>query len=198
MSSHFNSARQLLALLNKEQGCRVGETAVVSRKVHTIDPGQPESVFVIQNADAGQVFYRRTKLNEVVHVDIFHSLGRLTPKPIAEAARAAVDGYARALATNSGMHFSMGREIYALANYIDVQTGSGGGRITGKLSFGLKESLRKSHENHVHLSLLLPPKDIALVLFLVEQVERAIKSTGFELRKIEHVVHNMADRKSVV
>ena len=74
-----------------------------------------------------------------------------------------------------------------------MQTGSGGGRITGKLSFGLKESLRKSHENHVHLSLLLPPKDIALVLFLVEQVERAIKSTGFELRKIEHVVHNMAD-----
>ncbi|MDP3487133.1 MAG: VWA domain-containing protein, partial [Bacillota bacterium] len=86
-----------------------------------------------------------------------------------------------------------GREIYALANYIDVQTGSGGGRITGKLSYGLKESLRKSHENHVHLSLMLPSKDLALIFFLVEQVERAIKSCGFELRKIEQVVHETAD-----
>lgn len=193
MSSHFNSAKQLAALLSKDQGCRVGETAVVSRKVHTIDPYLPQTVFVIKNADAGQVFYRRNKLNDVVHVDIFHSLGRINPKPMADAARAAVDGYARALATSTGMHFNMGREVYALANYIDVQTGSGGGRITGKLTYGLKESLRKSHENHVHLSLLLPTKDIALVFFIVEQVERAIKSCGFELRKIEHVVHNMAD-----
>jgi len=193
VSSHFNSAKQLLTLLSKEQGCRVGETAVVSRKVHTIDPCQPESVCVIQNADAGKVFYRRTKLNEVVHLDIFHSLGRMNPKPVAEAARAAVDSYTRAVATNYGMHFNIGREIYALANYIDVQTGSGGGRVTGKLSYGLKESLRKSHENHVHLSLLLPSNNIALVFFLIEQAECAIKSCGFELRKIEHIKHNLAD-----
>jgi len=193
VSVHFASAKELGTILNKDQGCRIGETAVVSRKVHTIDAFRPETVFVIQNADAGKVFYQRQKPNDVVHVDIFHSLGRVPLKPMAEGARAAVDAYARALAVNAGMHFNMGREIYGLANYIDVQTGSGGGRVTGKLSYGQKESLRKAHENHVHFSLLLPSKDLALVFFLVENIERALKSCGFELRKIEHIKHELAD-----
>lgn len=193
MSVNLGLAKQLQALFAKEQGCRLGETAVVSRKVHTIDPRLPERVYIIQNADAGRVFYKRNRLSEVVHVDIFHSLGRIAPKSMADAARAAVDAYARAIATASGMHFNVGREIYDLANYIDVQTGQGGGRITGKLTYGQKDSLCRAHENHVHFSLMLMAKDVALVVFLVEYVERAIKQAGMELRKIEHIEHEQSD-----
>lgn len=193
MSVHFSSAKQLALVLSRNQGCRLGETSVVSHKVHTIDPTQPETVHIVGNADAGRIFYKRKKLNEIVHVDIFHSLNRLNPKPLADAARTAVENYARALSLEAGMHFSYGREIYSLANFIDIQTGAGGGRVTGKLSYGLKESLKKAHENHVHFTLLLQNKDLALVFFLIEQVERALKQAGAELRMIERLAHSDAD-----
>ena len=132
---------------------------------------------VIRDADAGRVFYHRPKANEVVHVDVFHALTRLPPRAIGAAVFQAVESFGR-------------RE---LAHYIDLQTAAGGGRATGKLTFGQRESLQQAHKNHVHLSLLLAERDLALVFFLVEEVERALVRAGVELRKIEHVVHTEAN-----
>jgi magnesium chelatase subunit D len=174
----------------------VGETTVVSRKVHTYDPRRPESLHIITNSDAGKVFYRRKKDHEVIHIDLFHSLGKVPARTVAEAVQAGVDHYARARAVDAGLNYNGSAAIYALTSYIDIQTGQGGGRATGKLVYGQKESLRKSHENHVHISAMLPNKDLALVFFLVESIERAVTKLGFELRKVERLVHELADPRT--
>lgn len=188
MKEYFASARQLGMLLARDEGCRVGETAVVSTKVHTLDPRSPATVFIITGADAGKTFYKRSHAGEIVHIDVFHSLARLDPHSLAKAARAGVAMYRDTLLSPFGVH---------LADFIDLQSGQGGGRITGKLVYGQHGTEKRAHENHVHLALRLFPKDFALVFFLIEQVERAIQCLGSELRKVERLVHeNSANQVS--
>ncbi|MBT9175911.1 MAG: hypothetical protein DDT20_00213 [Firmicutes bacterium] len=44
MSEHFSLGKKLAHVLSLEQGCRIGETAVVSRKVHSTTSRSPDSV----------------------------------------------------------------------------------------------------------------------------------------------------------
>ncbi|MBS3985825.1 MAG: VWA domain-containing protein [Selenomonadales bacterium] len=183
MNAHLPLVKKLAAVLSIEQGCRLGETAVVSRKVHTITSHKPDTVHVMRDADAGRVFYRRPKANEVLHVDVFHSLSEVSPQVVAKAACLAVERYGQQTHIDH-------RE---LAHFIDLQTAAGGGRATGRLTFGQRDTLKQAHQNHVHLTLLLAERDLALIFLLVEEVERALIETGVELRKIERVVHAHAN-----
>jgi len=183
MSEYFFLAKKVAYVLGLEQGCRLGETAVVSRKVHTITPERPGTVHVMRDADAGRVFYRRPKANEIVHVDVFHSLSEVPPQAVAKAACLAVGRYGQAVQADHG----------ELAHFIDLQTAAGGGRATGRLTYGQRDTLKQAHRNHVHLTLLLTERDLALTFFLVEEVERALVLARLELRKIEHVIHTQAD-----
>ncbi len=83
--------RQVLSnlqiLLSKHMAVRIGETAVVSTKVHMQDVKRPHRVTAIVDADAGEVFYHRQNPNEVVHIDIFHSEGRVSPKEVSLSIR---------------------------------------------------------------------------------------------------------------
>ncbi len=76
-----------------------------------------------------------------------------------------------------------------LAHFFDLQTGLGGGRATGSQQYGQKESVKKAHLNHVHLSGKLANADLAAVFFVIAAVEQAIVQQGFELRRIEYVRH---------
>lgn len=183
----FAKRRELLKHLKAEAGCRVGEAAICSRKVHTIDPYQPEIVTVITNADAGQVFYQRQRLQEIIHVDIFHSVGRVQPQAIAQAVKRGLERYAQGVGAQLG--YEQANKRYQLAHYFDVQTGLGGGRVTGSQLFGQKESVKKAHLNHVHLSGKLANGDLAALFFVIAAVEQAIVQQGLELRRVEYVQH---------
>ncbi|NLW16752.1 MAG: VWA domain-containing protein [Firmicutes bacterium] len=186
-SVYFSKQRELLRYLKAGDGCRVGEAAVCSRKVHLVDPYRPEFVTVVKNADAGQVFYKRQKTGEIIHVDIFHAVGRLRPQPIAEAVKRGLERYALHGSVERG--YEQAKELHQLAHFFDVQTGLGGGRVTGSQLFGQKESVKKAHLNHVHLSGKLANGDLAAVFFIVAAVERAIIEQGLELRRIEFLQH---------
>lgn len=183
----FAKQRELLKHLKANVGCRVGESAVCSRKVHTVDPYQPEIVTVVTNADAGQVFYRRQQPQEIIHVDIFHSVGRVQPQPIAQAIKRGLERYAQCITAQLGYEEASKR--YQLAHFFDVQTGLGGGRATGSQQYGQKESVKKAHLNHVHLSGKLANGDMAAIFFIIAAVEQAIVQQGLELRRIEYVRH---------
>ncbi len=72
---------------------------------------------------------------------------------------------------------------------IDVQTASGGGRLTGSLNYGRKLSLRRAHENHVHLAAMLPDDHLACLFYIVMAVEQVISEHKMELRRNERIVH---------
>ncbi len=183
----LSKQRELLKYLRADAGCRLGESAVCSRKVHTVDPYRPEVVTIISNADAGQVFYRRRRPREIVHVDIFHSVGHVRPQPIAQAVKRGLERYGQTLGALIG--YGQAQSRYQLAHYFDVQTGLGGGRVTGSQQYGQKETVKKAHLNHVHLTGKLPDGDLAAIFFVVTAVEQAIIKQGLELRCIEQIQH---------
>jgi len=167
-------AAEINARLDRGLGVRAGETALISRRVHVINPARPGEAQVKCVADAGRVFYRRSALDEVVHIDIFHALADVNHYAIAQASRRAADEFSRA----------------ALADFIDVQTATGGGRVTGSLNYGRKPSLQTAHRGHVHLAVLMPREMSALLYYLVRNVEQAIQSQGVELRRLDRIVND--------
>ncbi|WP_422444030.1 vWA domain-containing protein [Thermoanaerobacterium sp. DL9XJH110] len=163
--------------LLRQRGVRVGQTAVVSRKVHSIYPNCPEVVHVVVNSDAGRVFYNRFQENEIVHIDLFHQIAVCDVKKLALFLK---------------KHIELSPLSY-LVDYIDIQTGGGGGRLSGSLDYGLSESLKKDHLNHVHLAILLPDDELAFIFFLIDNVEKALREQKIELRKIEKIVHEFGN-----
>ena len=168
---------KLRGVLANQRGVRLGEAAVVSRQVHTLDPRRPGEINVLPHADAGAVFYGRRAPGEIVHVDVFHAVGRADHRAVAAAV--AVVLAERPARGAPG----------PLADYADIQTGTGGGRVSGDLSFGQRPSLLASHLNHVHLALLLGAADLALLLPLVAAVEGELRRQGLAPRRIEQLRH---------
>ncbi|QDR83166.1 hypothetical protein [Sporomusa termitida] len=164
-------------------GVRLGQCAVLSTKVHAFNSHSPEHVQIMVNADAGQVFYHRRDSGMICHLDIFHQCGTVDHALAARYVCQAVDVYhklagAQAVASQGGL---------VNPDLIDIQTAAGGGRITGTLTGGQKESLRRVHENHVHLALHLPSDHIRCLFFIVAAIETAILTCGCELRCNEQI-----------
>lgn len=163
------AAAKAAPVLGRGLGVRLGETAVVSRRLHTLVPGLPGEVQIVSAADAGLVFYGRPKPDQVVHLDIFHDVGQVDHRMVGRACVAAADGFGR----------------LGLRDLVDVQTGTGGGRASGLLAYGTKESLRRAHLNHVHLAVMLDDADLVFLFYLVSAVEQAISSQGLSLRCVD-------------
>lgn len=176
--------------LDRGLGVRIGETAVASRRVHILDPAHPEVMTVRCMADAGQVFYGRSKAFEVVHLDVFHALADIDHTAVALAVRHAAEEFAREMCIGPEPWSLRSWPSGNLADFVDVQTGTGGGRATGSLKFGRKASLRTAHRGHVHLAAMLPPDATGLIYYLVREVELAIRLAGGELRQVERVANN--------
>ena len=162
----------------KNKGVRIGHTAVVSRKVHTINPDCPEKVSIMMNSDAGEVFYNRLTRNEIIHIDLFHEIKTFDLKHMADYVK-------ESLINNSLGH---------LIDFIDIQTGSGGGKLTGNLSYGKTESLINNHLNHVHLAALISDDELSSLLILISSIEEALNNQNVELRKVEYIKHEIGNK----
>lgn len=158
-----------------------------------VDAYQPEIVTVVTNADAGKIFYKRLRTDEIIHLDIFHAVGKVPPQPIAQAVKRGLERYAQCITVQLG--YEQANKRVQLAHYFDVQTGLGGGRVTGPQLYGQKESVKKAHLNHVHLSGKLNNCDLVAIFFVVAAVEKAIMRQGLELRRVDHLQHEENDFK---
>jgi len=173
----MNPVIKLQHELKKNWGVRIGHTAVVSRKVHTVNPDTPQNINIIVNSDAGQVFYHRSLPNEIIHMDLFHEVKAFNLKQLANS-------LLKALEKSPFSH---------LMDHIDIQTGSGGGRLTGDLCYGRTETLKKNHLNHVHIAALIPDEELQSIFFLVNVIEQALLEQGVELRKVERISHEIGN-----
>lgn len=183
MVGHWGEAEKTLIVTISGGGAvRIGDTGVASRWVHTIDPQRPQEVVAVGGADAGRVFYGRQCPGQVVHLDVFHSVGELDHRVAAGCVREAVA--LRAYPTGDGG---------LSPDYFDVQTATGGGRVTGALTFGQRPQLRRAHLNHVHVTGLVDDERLGVLLDVVAGLESEIVRQGLELRKVERVVREQAD-----
>lgn len=170
-------SKKVLREFKKNKGVRIGQAAVVSRKVHTIYPDRPEIVNIITNADAGKVFYGRLGEGEIIHIDLFHEVSTLDVKQTA---------------TYLAEHLKKSQYSY-LTEYIDIQTGAGGGKLDGSLIYGRSESLKKDHLNHVHIAALISDDELDSIFFIIKKLEEVLQEQKIELRKIEKIRHQLGD-----
>lgn len=183
---------ELARRLDRGEGYRFGESTAVSRHVHLVTAQRPGEVDVITDADAGRVFYHRRDEGQVLHLDVFHEVARVDHREVARRVAAAVARYARdfRLAEAGGPGAgTVGLTPRCLGDYVDVQTATGGGRVTGALTFGAGETLRDAHLTHVHLAVLAAPRNLSLVPYLIIAVEEEIRRQGFEIRRVEQLNH---------
>jgi magnesium chelatase subunit D len=181
-------AKKLEEIFNQSRGARIGESTVVSQKIHTYDPAHPEEIRILQDIDAGQVFYHRHEPRQVYHLDVFHERGLVDHRKIGKTLKEAIARYNATYAIENCLMFNRSYEDVK-ADLIDIQTGTGGGRITGNLNYGKKLSLRRAHENHVHIAASLPVEHLACLFIIVSAVEAVILSCQLEIRKNEKIVH---------
>jgi len=186
-SNFFNKillvSADLAAIIHKNMGMRVGQSTVCSQKLHTFDLKTPQEVNILQDIDAGQTFYHRKEPGSIYHLDIFHECGLVDHHIAAALIRAAVELYNGYY----GEYIVNDPDNKVEADLFDIQTGTGGGRITGSLDYGKKMSLRKGHRNHVHITMALPQKHVACTVYVIMAVENAILSCNLELRRNEKV-----------
>ncbi len=167
---------EIVKALKNQEGLRIGEASVVSTRVHTVDPSYPDQVRVVPD-DAGRVFYQRKNYGEIVHVDCFHEIARIDQKKLAKE----ILNYFEPIKTGLKLP-------HWFFDYIDIQTGVGGGRLTGSLDYGEKKTLRDAHLNHVHLAVLFHPNKNCFILPLIDALEKGIIKQGYSLKKVEKVL----------
>lgn len=171
---------KLLGIFKSEKGARIGQSTVCSQKMHSFHPKSPEEINILQDFDAGQAFYQMVETGSIYHLDIFHQCGQVNHIQAAIEIQQVIEVYNR--------HYILGKKglndknDIVKADFIDIQTSTGGGRITGKLNFGKKLSLRKAHINHVHLAVMIPSIHLACLIYIIMAVENIILSTNLELR----------------
>jgi len=177
-----NAIIRLSNLIKDSVALRVGETSVVSTKVHMQDVHHPHEVIAVVESDAGQAFYCRKNTGEIIHIDIFHSEGKIDAKDVALSIVGALSGLR--LESVDGTRHST---LEFMVPYIDIQTGTGGGRLDGHLIYGKEEGVLQAHITHVHITALNTPEIVASIFTIIAAVESAIERAGLELRKVAKV-----------
>ncbi len=160
-------------------GVRVGESAVASLRVHLLSAADPDTVTVLLDRDAGQVFYRRRQPGQILHLDVFHAPGLVPPGWVARAFQSALAWYRADFPGQGGG---------ICADGFDAQTAVGGGRIGGSLQGGQRPGVLAAHRGHVHLAGRLPHGDLAFCFYLVAAVERTVAAVGLPPRKPQRVL----------
>lgn len=171
---------KLRRALARGRGARLGESVVVSRRLHVVEHQDPGKVIVLSDADFGQAAYGRARPGDVIHIDVFHAVAMVDHQAVARAVREALEGLPGPAGEGPGA---------LLMDYFDIGTATGGGRLTSSLDRMRNQSAKVAHRNHVHLAGLLPDADLQLVWRIAVAVEGAILAQGVELRRVERLGH---------
>ncbi|SDE91952.1 vWA domain-containing protein [Sporomusa acidovorans] len=170
--------------LGRDQGVRIGQSTVLSTKVHAFLSHRPEHVQIMVDSDAGHCFYHRKDYGRIGHMDIFHECGEVNHRIAAQYICSALAHY-RELAAQP----ALAGAGMVNPDFVDIQTATGGGRINGSLQYGKKLSVRRVHENHVHVALKLSMDNLFCLFYIVAAVEAAILDLGLEPRRNECIFH---------
>ncbi|HEX6988610.1 MAG TPA: VWA domain-containing protein, partial [Bacillota bacterium] len=68
-------APAMLRRLRQREGLLLGESGILSTCVHVLTADKPGTVTILTDADAGSVFYHRSRAGEILHLDVFHQVG---------------------------------------------------------------------------------------------------------------------------
>lgn len=184
----------LKAYFQRNQGVRLGETTVVSHKVHSNNPTTPGVIKIYIDQDAGQVYLKAPGENQILHMDVFHEPASLDPVYVARRIWAGLDKYFEQFRDENRAEITKEKCIELakiLAQKITVQTSGGKGNIFDLASRKgeLIPPKKRVPHNHVHILAEIEPGHYDVLIFMVDAIETAIQGQGFEIRRVDKITH---------
>ncbi|MGE5545116.1 MAG: vWA domain-containing protein [Bacillota bacterium] len=181
----------------QEQGVRLGESSVVSLKVHQLVPGRKGQVKILTNRDAGQCFLEYIDPGQVVHLSVFHQQGTIHPREVAKRIFAAIEDYLQE--EEPSLSFMGNDKVQKAVDYalkIQVVTCEGKGLVYD-LFQGQVEPLEPEERvlNHVRVLIKVGSDRYSIILPIAAAVEEAITATGLELGKVRKITHTKAKER---
>lgn len=185
----------LTAYFKKNQGVRLGETTVVSRQVHGNNPRSPGEIIIYTDQDAGQYYLQFSDGNQILHIDVFHEPAILDPVYVARNIWQGLETYFDKL--HSEDHYEYPREtvkqlVRTMTGNIILKTSGGSGTVfaLARREAELIPEKQRTPETHVHILFSVEPKFFDSIVFIADAVEQAIINHGFEIRRVEKIVHS--------
>ncbi|MDA8233987.1 MAG: VWA domain-containing protein [Clostridia bacterium] len=182
---------RLKRLLANGQGMRLGETAVISTKVHANDGLNPGIIQILPHLDAGCYYLKADEPDRYLHLDVFHQPGQIDPVFLGRRIWLNLSQYFAFLKRETPVQISeqqwMENQI-AFACGIIVATETGHGDVY-QLASNTAHTNQRPIQNHVHILARIPSGYYDFLISLVDAVETGILRQGYEIRKVEALIH---------
>lgn len=177
----------------QNQGVRLGESTVVSRKAHGRLPEKriKGQIKILLNRDAGKTYLDYVDADQVVHIDTYHKRGDIDPRDIARAIFYSLE--AHFLEQNPQLQYAEDERFRMVADYankIFITTNGGKGTVYD-LFQGIVRPFIEGEEgfDHVHILARLSREEYYLVYVIVEAVEEVVLQSDLKLSKVRNITH---------
>jgi magnesium chelatase subunit D len=177
----------------QDQGVRLGESTVVSRKAHARMPERriKGQIKILLNRDAGKTYLDFVDTGQVVHIDTYHRPGEIDPRDVARAIFIALDKHF--LEKDPQLQYAEDERfkmVIEYSNKIFVTTSLGKGTVYELFQGDLRPYLEgEEGRDHVHVLARLNRDEYALVYVLVEAIEEVVLLSEVELGKVKNIIH---------
>ena len=177
----------------QNQGVRLGESCVVSRKAHARMPEKrvKGQIKILLNRDAGKTYLDFVDVNQVVHLDVYHKKVEIDPRDVARVIFWKLDNYF--LDKDPQLQFAEDERFkmvidYASRIYITCNQGQG---VLYDLFQDVVKPLSEGEEgrDHVHVLARLNRDEYYLVYVIAEAVEAAVLASDVKLARVRNIVH---------
>lgn len=179
--------------LGQNQGVRLGESIVVSRKAHSRMPEKriKGQIKILINRDAGKSYLDYIDADQVVHIDVYHKPGEIDPSDVARAIFLCLDQYL--LDEDPMMKYAEDERFRVVADYLNriyVATRMGKG-VVYDIFQGEAHAVLEGEEgrDHVHILARLNRDEYKLVYIIAAAVEEVILESGVELARVRNISH---------
>lgn len=179
--------------LGQDQGVRLGDSTVVSRKAHARMPEKrvKGQIKILINRDAGKTYLDFVDLDQVVHIDVYHKPGDIDPRDVAKSIFWSLDQHL--LKEDPQLKYAEDerfRMVAACANKIFVTTNGGKGVLYELFQEEVKPYTEGEEGwDHVHILARFNRDEYPLIYVIGEAVEAAILGSDVALAKVRNISH---------
>ncbi len=177
----------------QNQGVRLGESTVISRRAHARMPEKrvKGQIKILINRDAGKTYLDYVDVDQIVHIDVYHKAGEIDPRNVARAIFWALDEHF--LEKDPQLQYAEDERfkmVSGYANKIFITTNQGKGLLYDLFQDVVKPYYEgEEGYDHVHILARLNREEYYLAYVIAETVEEVVLASGIKLSKVRNIIH---------